>query len=373
MNLSPSQIICIIAIFQLIVFVISLLSRKFNRQPNRILAAFLIFQAIICFDFLVKTYFAFQNENAYYFLLIGDTAFWVVSPLLYFYVRSLCYSNFKFHVKDLFHLTPAVIIFLMIFLSFITAEGPLREIAYIKRVYNSDNQNYYQGFLMYGQFLIYNILSLQVISNYRKKLKMQVSSIFRIFLTWLKIVIVGFMVAWIVNLCVQLFFFFHGTTDFNIATISFAAFLIFFNVMFFKGWTQPDIFTGVEETPKYQSSGMTISESEKYLKKLSDYIEKEKPYLDPELSLRKLSDSVSIPIRLLLQLINGNLESNFYDFINSYRIETAKKLLIISEKEKTISEIFYESGFNSKSSFNAAFKKETGMTPSEFRNKNRIF
>jgi AraC-like DNA-binding protein len=373
MNLSLSQIICIIAIFQLIVFVLSLLSKKFNRRPNRILATFLIFQAIICLNYLAKSFFAYKSDSALYFILVGDPAFWVVSPLLYFYVRSLCFSNFRFNLKDLFHLTPAFIIFLMIALSFIIAGGnPIREIAYIKRIYNSDNQSYLQTFLMYSQFLIYNILSLQVISSYRKKLKMQVSSIYRIFLTWLKIVIIGFMTAWIINLGVNLLFFLHLSANYDIATISFVAFLVFFNVMFFKGWTQSDLFSGVEESRKYQSSGMTAGEADNYLKSLSSYCEKERPYLDPELSLKKLSENVNIPIRQLSQLINENIGSNFYDFINGYRIEMAKKLLIISAKEKTVSEILYESGFNTKSSFNTAFKKETGMTPTEFRNKNRM-
>jgi AraC-like DNA-binding protein len=305
--------------------------------------------------------------------LIGDPAFWVVSPLLYFYVQSLCFSNFKFQIKDLFHLAPAFILFLMIGLAFITAGNKsISEIEYIKDIFRNDEQSFIKIFLMYSQFLIYNVLSLNVISAYRKRLKMQVSSIYKIFLTWLKIVIIGFMIAWIVNLIINLLFLFHVVVNYDFSTISFLAFLVFFNVLFFKGWTQSDLFTGVEETRKYQSSGLTESETEKLLIHLSNYIEKERPYLDPELSLKKLSDSIAIPMRQLSQLINENMGSNFYDYINSYRIEMAKKLLIISEKEKTISEIFYESGFNTKSSFNTAFKKETTLTPTEFRNKNRL-
>jgi AraC-like DNA-binding protein len=373
MNLSLSHIISLIAIFQLIVFIIFLFSKKFQRIPNRLLATFLILQAIICFNFLVKSYVFQPHEFVFYFMIIGDPAYWLVSPILYFYVRSLCYSNFNFRVRDLLHAIPFFAIFLFILISFLTAGGrSIVDSYYFKGISWKNNVQFYLSFLMYSQFLTYNILSLIVISEYRKRLKTQVSSVHNIFLTWLKFVIIGFMVAWIVNLSVNMMFFFHLTVNHGLAAISLSAFLIFFNIMFFKGWTQSDLFSGIEETKKYQSSTLSEEEAEKYLRILNRYIEKVRPFLDPELTLKKLSESVNIPSRHLSQLINENIGTNFYDFINSFRIETAKKLLIISEKEKTVSEILYEVGFNSKSSFNTAFKKDTGLTPTEFRKEKKL-
>lgn len=79
--------------------------------------------------------------------------------------------------------------------------------------------------------------------------------------------------------------------------------------------------------------------------------------------------SIAIPARELSVLINQNLNQHFYDFINSYRIENAMQILKDTSKNKvTILEILYEIGFNTKSSFNTAFKKHTGNTPTEFRN-----
>jgi AraC-like DNA-binding protein len=373
MNLSLTQIISLIAIFQLIVFIIFLLSKKHNRLPNRLLAAFLILQTMICFNFLVKSLFVFHTESAFYFLLVGDPAFWVVSPVLYFYVRSLCYSDFRLQLSDLLHLAPAFVIFLMIALSLLVSDSTsIHEISYIKGIYIKNNPQFFITLIMYIQFFIYNILSLKIISEYRSKLKMFVSSTHRIFLSWLKFVIVGFMAAWIINLGVLLLFFFNVPFNFDPGLISFAAFLIFFNVMFFKGWNQSDLFLGVEERKRNHTTTLSQKESDKFLEVLYKHIEQQRPYLDPELSLKKLSESVSIPVRQLSQLINENSGSNFYDFINSFRIETAKKQLILSEKEKTVSEIFYESGFNTKSSFNTAFKKDTGMTPTEFRINNKF-
>jgi len=80
------------------------------------------------------------------------------------------------------------------------------------------------------------------------------------------------------------------------------------------------------------------------------------------------AEKVSIPPYHLSQVINTCFNQNFFDFINSYRIKDSRRLLSEQDPDKkTIIEILYETGFNSKSVFNTAFKKHTGMTPSQFR------
>ena len=99
------------------------------------------------------------------------------------------------------------------------------------------------------------------------------------------------------------------------------------------------------------------------------YMKSQKPYLEPSLNLDKLAEKVSIPPHHLSQILNTCLNHNFFDFINSYRIKESERLL--SEQDsyrKTILEILYETGFNSKSVFNTEFKKHTGMTPTQFKN-----
>ena len=97
-------------------------------------------------------------------------------------------------------------------------------------------------------------------------------------------------------------------------------------------------------------------------------MELNKPYLNPSLSLYKLADEISISPKHLSQIINSTFEQNFYQYINSYRIEVCKEIL--SDKTQNyinILAIAFEVGFNSKNSFNSAFKKHTGVTPTEFR------
>jgi AraC-like DNA-binding protein len=120
------------------------------------------------------------------------------------------------------------------------------------------------------------------------------------------------------------------------------------------------------KTDKYKTSTLNDANKKLYLNKLRTLIRNEKPYLNPNLNLRELAEISDIPARALSQIINETIGMNFYDFINSHRIENSRKLLI-NNPEKNILEILYDSGFNSKSAFNSAFKKFTKMTPSEFR------
>ena len=94
----------------------------------------------------------------------------------------------------------------------------------------------------------------------------------------------------------------------------------------------------------------------------------EKPYLDPKFSLSDLSEKLSISTKHLSQVINQSFDQSFFDFINAYRIQEVQQILKESGNDKvTVLEAMYQAGFNSKSSFNTAFKKVTGQTPSEFR------
>lgn len=126
-----------------------------------------------------------------------------------------------------------------------------------------------------------------------------------------------------------------------------------------------------KKTGKYKTSALDRERAEKILPKLLDLMEKEKIYLDADLTLKKLSERLMIHYNHLSQIINEKLEYSFNDFVNRYRIEEAKKKLADpKEGKKTVLEIAYDTGFYSKSVFNTAFKKFTGMTPSQFKKKN---
>lgn len=110
--------------------------------------------------------------------------------------------------------------------------------------------------------------------------------------------------------------------------------------------------------------------TEEYKQQLGNLLENEKIFRDETISLQSLAKKLSIPSYQLSQIINEKFHKNFYDLVNSYRIEEAKKrLLEYGENKPTILEIAFEVGFNSKSAFNRAFKKYTKINPTGFKNK----
>jgi AraC-like DNA-binding protein len=150
----------------------------------------------------------------------------------------------------------------------------------------------------------------------------------------------------------------------------------------YKALTRPDLFiyhdgilipvqhrSGIPV--KYKTTGLSPDEADSILSRLNDCLSKQEPYLDPEITLEKLSSIIDVPKHHLSQVINQKMGKNFNDLINEKRVEKARILLKDTEMDKfTIAAIAFEAGFNSLSSFNDVFKKYTGKTPSKFKNLN---
>ena len=105
---------------------------------------------------------------------------------------------------------------------------------------------------------------------------------------------------------------------------------------------------------------------EETIRQIDSFMRSSKPHFDPQLTIKTLGRKLAIPTNQLSELINGELGMNFRNYVNSFRIREVKRILA-EEAETNILEVALKSGFNSKSSFNAAFIKETGMTPREWR------
>ena len=118
-------------------------------------------------------------------------------------------------------------------------------------------------------------------------------------------------------------------------------------------------------TTKYEKSALSDRHIDRIEQNIHKVMLEQKLYLNPNLSLADLSKAVAEPANYVSQTLNGRLGETFFDFINALRIKDALKL--ISEQEKTILDIAYEVGFNSRSSFYKAFKRETGLTPTAYK------
>jgi AraC-like DNA-binding protein len=368
MKVGILDIINFIALFQLAVFISFLLLRTANRKSNRILAGFLFVQILLIINYECFRYYREVYAFSPHLFYIGAPFIFLAGPAFYFYVLSLTHSDFFLNKQHLLHALPFFFAALLFTITFHIHS------AETKRALLDSNKLFFQSFSFYFntaihvQILMYNIASLYVLKNYRERIKQEYSSIKNIYLSWLSIVLYGFLIAW----CTSVFHFvswiFAINIPVNLDFINFFAFFVFFNFIFFKALVQPTIFLGIEEENRQKTPYLSKSVEEQYLNRLTQYMEKEKPYLDPDISLIDLSDKVSIPHRSLSEIINNTIGHNYYDFINSYRIKESQRLLSdTATRDKTILEILYEVGFNTKSSFNQAFKKHTGTTPTEYK------
>ncbi|MEM6316112.1 MAG: helix-turn-helix transcriptional regulator [Bacteroidota bacterium] len=221
---------------------------------------------------------------------------------------------------------------------------------------------------------IYFGLSIQLILLYRKHLSDAASNIDTAFHRWL----LTFIFILALPLLGLLAFVFTTFTQLSLMTLALGA-LAFLVAIYVATLFKPELFhafphqmpipsSSESQKQKYEHSNLQPAQKEKYLVKLKNYMAQEKPFQLPELTLAQLAEKVNIPSYYLSQVINEKLNCNFLDFVNGYRIELAKELLLNPKFEHyTIVSIAYEADFNSKSTFYSAFKKMVGMTPSQFR------
>ena len=123
-----------------------------------------------------------------------------------------------------------------------------------------------------------------------------------------------------------------------------------------------------EEKMKYSGSTLKDDEATKYTEQLAEYMLKERPYLNPELTLTQLASDLDITTHHLSQIINEQFKLNFFEYINQFRVEEVKARIKNPKFENySLLGIALDSGFNSKSAFNRMFKKFTNQTPSQFK------
>jgi AraC-like DNA-binding protein len=128
-----------------------------------------------------------------------------------------------------------------------------------------------------------------------------------------------------------------------------------------------------QQTDRYVRSGLKSDKAATLKQELDRFMLTEKPYLDNDLNLRDLAERLGVFPHYLTQLLNEHYGQNFFDFVNSHRASAVKKALTerASDRESILS-IAFSCGFNSKATFNTAFKKHIGQTPRQFRNQVRL-
>jgi len=379
MSTNITSILFILIIFQLL-FLSSFLftQEKGKRISNLLLGCFFLAIALNLLDVFLLMAGAY---TAYPFLAgWGSCIPLLFGPLLYLYTKSVLKKDFIFLAAARFHFLPFAALFLatelyMIFQSRIAQERLVSDILQ----HHLPRSVTIVSTLIFIQFLLYVMASLQSVATYKKTATQHLSAERQMDVSWLSSAIIFFLLVIVITiingLLAQTALATYYLVVFNIIILGLLIFVV--NILlkalrrpYFFSFSQDDFLVAKPAAALQMTPGPDRVEKEKIAQDVLKYMQTNRPYLEPELTLEQLAARLSLKPRMLSQSINEILGQNFYDFVNRYRIEEASRLLTNPKDEKiTVLEVLYEVGFNSKSSFNTLFKKYTGMTPTAFRKK----
>lgn len=292
-------------------------------------------------------------------------------PVLYFYLRSLSEPLDMFQWRNLIHLFPAalvaaiILIFKVNVIEWLPWNWP--HLAAIDRAAVKFIWAIVRCFP-----LIYVLACFYTEYRLRQRQKQVYSMIDNTELRWAEIVLGGFFIHWLWSF-VGYFAggYLSGEMNDLVGTLNNYFTVILVNVLFVFGLVNTRELLHVVPAEEVVKAAEVPQLDEKILV-IERAVREQKLYLESQLNLERFSEQIGLRARDVSAIINSHYHSNFFEFINGYRIEEAKRLLLDdATKDDTILDIIYKSGFNSQSAFHRFFKRIVGMTPSEFRNRQR--
>ncbi len=340
--------------------------KRGNISANRLLGLLLLF-----FAFGISG-FVFVRSDTYkdvpFLIGVPSTVIFLYGPLFYFYVKKLTHKKIKLKFPQFLHFIPFILLVIYRLPFYLSSNS--NKIASLNNS-SAFGENLIILSLQIVHVFIYLFFTMKLLTEYERRIKSTMSSLDKINLRWIKFGNYAFLIVFgLMTVFVAVSFFGIDLYQHYITVIPILVSIVILTIGYF-GLTQPIIITNEnndEKIKKYEKSSLTLEKADSYLEKLLRIMESEKPFLNSNLTLQKLAETISMQPHHLSQIINERMHQNFFDFVNNYRIEEAKKLLTEPRSELlTILAIAEEVGFNSKSSFNVAFKKCTSMTPSQFR------
>ena len=355
--------------------------KKEQHRPKYFLALWLLISSL-----QLLYYFISLEESSYLPVVLqiqGFSISLISAPVLYIYIKQLSFGKI-YAFKE----------YILFFLPYLLFNG----ILLYCEINNPGSISVYYGILQFDDtvhwmireylaFLLaivpgwFIVLSLFTVIRYRKALGDHYSYAEKINLNWLKTIIISMMVIFFV-----LYLVIRLGPQYKIVSYQYlfgvvgSILAIYTFFIGFYGISQTSIFTKTLETvladskkrfqkkESYKNSSLNPSESKKQFEKLTEYMASERPYLNDELTLPELASQMEFSVNHLSQIINQQTGSNFFDFVNGYRVEMVKqKLKDPSLNHFSLLAIAFDSGFRSKASFNKVFKKFVGKTPSEYK------
>lgn len=368
-------IVASVSVFISVLLAVFLLTVKTkNRISNVLFAVFLIINAIDISDPL----FNMVSDGPSNLGVFKNMFVFLQIPVFYLYVLSVCYSDFKLKPQYLLHALP----FLMANLTLLPRFYGVDTASKIHFIENRQSmiELKFNHILLHVQMVIYFIAVFRVLrksktlylENYAGK---NINSYYWLFQFTVVLCIV-YGIALLKNI-LKFSDYVYISEGIKVGLLLLSLFIICWYL--FKALNHPELFRNVDSKLKLVSEMVSeeknneepVTSDGEYnedILRLKNYMVEKKPFLNSSLTIQEVSGDIGIPVRELSLLINHQLGQHFYDFVNTYRIENAMNILKDETKSKvTVLEILYEVGFNSKSSFNTAFKKHTGTTPTLYR------
>lgn len=365
---------------------------------------------ILCFQFLFVSLFLFQNKkgktlsnkllaivfimisivviNLYLIvirveisvpqlLFIDDTFMFAYGPLLYLFTQSVLFKDYILQKRSIVYFIPfivAICVVIGIVMSVNTETISLTT----EQINSQQIPKYFLigGILMLIHVFYYLFKSKNEVNKVLGKVKEQYSSFNQDNFKLLRFILNSFIILFSLSLIHSLLPFVGVKNGLLVTLLLMILFMFYFiNSVLLKLLNQSSSESGAitqtsfEEKEKYAGSRLSKTDLNAYVNRLGDYMKNKERFLDSELSINDLSSELEISSKMLSQIINEGFTCSFFDFVNKYRIDAAKAFFLNQDNEKrTIQEVMYDSGFNSKSSFNTAFKKFTKVTPTQFKN-----
>lgn len=329
-------LICGIGVIHGFALGISLLIRK---EPKLLSNQFLGVLLVLFGIRISKSIFLyFTNDLDFILITLGLTLILLLGPIFYFYTQSYLKDSFRVKKTMLLHGIPFLILLLLNSFKILTKE-------------------FYVSFgiyVIYLHFLTYVLISFL----WKRKFLRKKTSISTIKTKWLTLIHIGVVFIWIS----YFIFLFSDYVPYVLGPLTYS--VVIYSLSF---WAIANKALKGDEK-KYQNSTLNSEKSSEIFKRLEVYFSNEKPFLNSELKLQMVASVLKITPHTLSQSVNENCNQNFQQYLNSYRIQEAKKILSSkNNRVLTISSIAYDCGFNSISAFNTAFKKFVNKTPSQFR------
>lgn len=264
---------------------------------------------------------------------LGISGFLLAGPFLWFYGKALLEKANDFPATNYLHLIPFVLF--LLFSPIIPNNGDLVSLVLYALV-----QLHLAVYLGFAWWLLYRSKQ-----HDRNRLA-----------PWYRNIAIGVTLIWILYAGI-----FVGLVPFYLLGATSFSFLIYlFSFLFLK----KHHFV----LEKYATSSVGLAESKKLVQQVRHLFDTEETYLNHRTSLNLIAEKLAVKPRLLSQAINESEQVNFSEFVNQYRIEQAKRLLVDpARKQDKIATIAFDSGFGNLTSFNVAFKARVKMTPSQYR------